>query len=181
MVHQGTSVAAAHTTGVLALMLQERRLKGLPDLAPVEARALLTARSRARPDEVTGPLPNPSFGHGRLTLLESPVGPSLRASVVDPVIVACEPDRGEESDPAGHRCPFPGPPVIRRGGAVCIRGTKAEARLSVDVLPYGKSISPRRSGSPGSTRPTCVGLGEQVRTSLGGLVRRPNYRCGAWD
>ena len=57
----GTSMAAAHVAGGLALLLQQN-----PNLTPASARALLV--SRARTDAYTGTVPNASWGYGKFDL-----------------------------------------------------------------------------------------------------------------
>jgi subtilisin family serine protease len=63
-IRYGTSMAAAHLTGALALMLQ-----GDPGLTPSKAR--LTLRSQAKVDTYTGAVPNISYGYGKLDLVAS--------------------------------------------------------------------------------------------------------------
>jgi len=61
-IRYGTSMAAAHLTGALALMLQ-----GDPNLTPSKAR--LTLRQQAKVDSYTGAVPNISYGYGKLDLV----------------------------------------------------------------------------------------------------------------
>jgi subtilisin family serine protease len=61
-IRYGTSAAAAHVTGALALMLQ-----GDPGLTPSKAR--LTLRRQARTDSFTGAVPNINYGYGKLDLI----------------------------------------------------------------------------------------------------------------
>ena len=63
-IRYGTSMAAAHLTGALALMLQ-----GDPNLSPSKAR--LTLRSQAKVDTYTGAVPNINYGYGKLDLVAS--------------------------------------------------------------------------------------------------------------
>jgi len=63
-IRYGTSMAAAHLTGALALMLQ-----GDPGLTPSKAR--LTLRQQAKVDTYTGAVPNISYGYGKLDLVKS--------------------------------------------------------------------------------------------------------------
>ncbi len=56
---KGTSVANAHTTGAIALLLEQNRF-----LTPSGARAIL--RTRARADSYTGTVPNGKWGYGKL-------------------------------------------------------------------------------------------------------------------
>lgn len=58
----GTSAAAAHTTGALALLLQQT-----PTLTPSAARTLLA--DRARSDSFTGAVPNTLAGYGKLNVI----------------------------------------------------------------------------------------------------------------
>jgi subtilisin family serine protease len=71
----GTSMAAAHVAGGLALLLQQN-----PNLTPASARALLT--SRARTDAYTGTVPNANWGAGKFDLETTSVavgaGPGFR-------------------------------------------------------------------------------------------------------
>ncbi len=61
-IRYGTSMAAAHLTGALALMLQSD-----PGLSPSKAR--LTLQRQARVDTFTGAVPNISYGYGKLDLV----------------------------------------------------------------------------------------------------------------
>ena len=61
-IRYGTSMAAGHLTGALALMLQ-----GDPGLTPSKAR--LTLRQQAKVDSYTGAVPNISYGYGKLDLV----------------------------------------------------------------------------------------------------------------
>jgi subtilisin family serine protease len=61
-IRYGTSMAAAHLTGALALMLQAD-----PNLTPSKAR--LTLRNQAKVDQFTGAVPNISYGYGKLDLV----------------------------------------------------------------------------------------------------------------
>jgi len=56
---KGTSVANAHTTGAIALLLEQT-----PTLTPSGARNIL--RTRARADSYTGTVPNGKWGYGKL-------------------------------------------------------------------------------------------------------------------
>jgi subtilisin family serine protease len=58
---KGTSVANAHTTGAIALLLEQN-----PSLRPSGARQIL--RDRARSDSYTGTTPNGKWGYGKLDL-----------------------------------------------------------------------------------------------------------------
>jgi hypothetical protein len=57
----GTSAAAAHVAGALALLLEQD-----PGLTPSEARTIL--RESAYEDSYTGPTPNANWGYGKLHL-----------------------------------------------------------------------------------------------------------------
>lgn len=61
-IRYGTSMAAAHLTGALALMLQSD-----PGLSPSKAR--LTLHRQARVDAFTGAVPNIKYGYGKLDLV----------------------------------------------------------------------------------------------------------------
>ncbi len=61
-IREGTSVAAAHVAGALALFLEED-----PNLTPSAARAKLISKTRA--DQFTGAVPNGGWGHGKLDLM----------------------------------------------------------------------------------------------------------------
>ncbi len=56
---KGTSIANAHTTGAVALLMEQNRY-----LTPSAARA--TLRQRARADSYTGTVPNGKWGYGKL-------------------------------------------------------------------------------------------------------------------
>jgi subtilisin family serine protease len=58
---KGTSVANAHTTGSIALLMEQNRF-----LTPSGARLIL--RNRARTDSYTGSVPNGNWGYGKLDL-----------------------------------------------------------------------------------------------------------------
>lgn len=58
----GTSAATPYTAGIIALMLQKR-----PTLTFGEIRRLLTTNA-SKDDLVTGPVPNPNWGYGKLDL-----------------------------------------------------------------------------------------------------------------
>ena len=62
MIQYGTSAAAAHTTGALALLLQQT-----PTLTPSAARLLLI--HQAKSDSFTGSVPNPTAGYGKLDVM----------------------------------------------------------------------------------------------------------------
>ncbi len=57
--NKGTSIANAHTTGAIALLLEQT-----PTLTPSGARNIL--RTRARSDSYTGSVPNGKWGYGKL-------------------------------------------------------------------------------------------------------------------
>lgn len=59
--NKGTSVANAHTTGAIALLLEQ-----YPTLTPSGVRSIL--RTRARSDSYTGAVPNGKWGYGKLDL-----------------------------------------------------------------------------------------------------------------
>ncbi len=63
-IRKGTSAAAAHVAGGLAVLLEEQ-----PDLRPSGARALLT--QRAQSDTYTGSVPNGVWGYGKMALAAS--------------------------------------------------------------------------------------------------------------
>ena len=64
MIMQGTSMAAPHVTGVVALMLEVN-----PSLTPDQVKDYLARAARA--DEFTGQLPNDSWGHGKIDAVGS--------------------------------------------------------------------------------------------------------------
>jgi subtilisin family serine protease len=66
----GTSQANAHTTGVLALLLQQNRW-----LTPQSARQELTARADV--DSYTGSVPNDLYGYGKLDMIATVSGVEL--------------------------------------------------------------------------------------------------------
>lgn len=84
-IQKGTSQAAAHTTGGLALLLEVD-----PGATPDEARAWLVERARA--DAYTGLVPNPAYGYGKLHLSLGPTS-----------VVEVPPSR------FGFRAPYPNP------------------------------------------------------------------------
>jgi len=84
---QGTSIAAPHVTGAIAMMLQQN-----PNLNPTLARQLLTANTR-RDTQVTnaGAVPNKKFGWGKLDLTN--VVPNLDST--PPTVTVVHPNGGE--------------------------------------------------------------------------------------
>jgi hypothetical protein len=84
-IDKGTSQAAAHTAGGLALLLE-----CAPSITPGEARAWLL--DRAREDSYTGTVPNGTHGYGKLNLSLGPTS-----------VVEVPPSR------FGFRVPFPNP------------------------------------------------------------------------
>jgi subtilisin family serine protease len=66
-INRGTSMAAAHVAGALALLLQQT-----PTLTPSAAR--LAIRERVRTDSNTGSVPNAQWGYGKLDLAVAPTG-----------------------------------------------------------------------------------------------------------
>jgi subtilisin family serine protease len=84
---QGTSMAAPHVTGAIAMMLQQN-----PNLNPTLARQLLTANTR-RDAQVTnaGAVPNKKFGWGKLDLTN--VVPNV--DTIAPTITVTHPNGGE--------------------------------------------------------------------------------------
>ncbi len=74
----GTSMSAAHTTGALALLLEQNA-----SLTPTQAKAILSAR--ARHDIFTGTTWSRAYGNGKLDL--APASPSAATSLVERVIV----------------------------------------------------------------------------------------------
>src|SRR6185503_6930634 len=77
-IYEGTSMAAPHVTGAIALLMQK-----LGPLTPSQAKALLVANALA--DGFTGPVWNNFWGHGKLHL------PDL----TDPVAHVASPNGGE--------------------------------------------------------------------------------------
>ena len=63
-IYRGTSAAAAHTAGAIALLLQQT-----PHMAPAAARKSVT--QRAQRDSYTGAVPNGIWGSGKLDLIAS--------------------------------------------------------------------------------------------------------------
>ena len=84
---QGTSMAAPHVTGAVAMMLQQN-----PGLTPTLARQILTANTR-RDAQVTnaGAVPNKKFGWGKLDLTN--VVPNV--DTVPPTVAVTRPNGGE--------------------------------------------------------------------------------------
>lgn len=76
----GTSQANAHTTGGLALLLEDAVMKGQPWLTPTSARSTLI--ERARQDTFTGAVPNTTYGYGKLHV--TPQSSTGIAEVVPP-------------------------------------------------------------------------------------------------
>jgi len=72
-VNRGTSAAAAHVAGSLALLLQES-----PRLTPSAAR--IRIKQRARSDSFTGTVPNGAWGAGKLDLVISITGVGPRGN-----------------------------------------------------------------------------------------------------
>ena len=66
-IQQGTSQAAPHVTGAVALLLQQN-----PDWDQLDLRRALTGSARA--DAFTGTVPNQGFGYGKLDVLAAVVG-----------------------------------------------------------------------------------------------------------
>jgi len=62
VIMQGTSMAAPHVTGLIALMLEAK-----PDLTPTEALEIL--KSTAKQDAFTGAVPNNASGYGKIDAL----------------------------------------------------------------------------------------------------------------
>ncbi len=87
VVLQGTSMAAPHVTGAIAMMLQQN-----PNLNPTLARQLLTANTR-RDTQVTnaGAVPNKKFGWGKLDLTN--VLPNV--DTIAPTVTVNKPNGGE--------------------------------------------------------------------------------------
>jgi subtilisin family serine protease len=84
---QGTSMAAPHVTGAIAMMLQLN-----PALNPTQARALLTVNTRRdAPVFAAGAVPNKKFGWGKLDLTN--VVPNVDA--IAPSITITRPNGGE--------------------------------------------------------------------------------------
>ena len=77
----GTSQANAHTTGGLALLLEDAVMAGDPWLTPAGARSTLI--SRARQDTFTGAVPNDTYGYGKLHV--TPQSSTGIAEVVPPL------------------------------------------------------------------------------------------------
>jgi subtilisin family serine protease len=78
---QGTSMAAPHVTGAIALMLERN-----PALTPAQIKTILM--DRARVDSFTG-VPNNEFGRGKLDVLEALN--DARVRLTGPVITAAAP------------------------------------------------------------------------------------------
>jgi len=66
-VYRGTSAAAAHVVGAVALLLQQS-----PHMTPAAARRALI--QRAQRDNYTGTVPNATWGSGKLDLISSTAG-----------------------------------------------------------------------------------------------------------
>jgi subtilisin family serine protease len=64
-INRGTSMAAAHVAGALALLLEQT-----PTLTPSAAREAI--RERVRTDSYTGNVPNGKWGYGKLDLAAAP-------------------------------------------------------------------------------------------------------------
>jgi subtilisin family serine protease len=87
VVLQGTSMAAPHVAGAIAMMLQKD-----PTLNPTQARALLTSNARRdAPVLAAGPTPNKKFGYGKLDLTN--VVPNV--DTIAPSIAITRPNGGE--------------------------------------------------------------------------------------
>jgi hypothetical protein len=93
-VYRGTSVAAAHTAGAVALLLQQTP-PGAPRLTPSAVRKALI--QRAQVDAFTGAVPNVSWGHGKLDLLQAAAGIMDEAGSLDLSAAYPNPTRGTVS------------------------------------------------------------------------------------
>jgi subtilisin family serine protease len=87
---KGTSMANAHTTGAVALLMEQ-----LGSIGP--SRARLELRTRARADSYTGTTPNGKWGYGKLDLMSSET-----TAVVDP-------EPGITPTEIAFRSPYPNP------------------------------------------------------------------------
>lgn len=84
---EGTSMAAPHVTGAIAMMLQQN-----PSLNPTQARAILTANTRRdAPVTAAGAVPNKKFGWGKLDLTN--VVPNV--DTIAPSMAVVRPNGGE--------------------------------------------------------------------------------------
>jgi hypothetical protein len=83
-VGSGTSQANAHTTGAIALIMEELLDggEGLP--SPERIRSIL--RERAHHDAVTGPLYDPAYGNGKLSLISAGTTAVLDPDPADPAV-----------------------------------------------------------------------------------------------
>jgi subtilisin family serine protease len=142
-IRKGTSMAAAHVAGGLALFLQEE-----PDLTPSQARAKLA--DLARSDSWTGVVPNATWGSGKAfvagSALSTPVV-SFGAAATPSHWVAPNPSRGD----ATFHFSLTDEEIAETGGEVVLRIYDVEGR-EVSRLRGEANSGPQALTWPGLAR-----------------------------
>jgi hypothetical protein len=170
----GTSIAAAHTTGALALLLEEN-----PTLNPAEA--LDQLRGRARTDNFTGTSWSPTYGNGKLDLRA--LQPSTTTSVVETVIVGNLRDFGYRSQSADPVLAAPGfQVVVRTATGAPIAGMPVTLDFTGTPVKLGVTQAAGTAVSCTAHTLTATTNTDGVATFLpiiGGFVDTPSVRVSA--